>query len=152
MKYKVVLKSIGTVLCIEAASMVPSLIVALINHEKAAVAFVFSIALAAAAGFSLMRIKTPVSRIFTRDGFASSLSWILVTLFGTRLLLSGASVLHRCDFETASGFNCRLEHPDRRRSHAEKHPFLEKHHPLAGRHGNPCADDCHPAVGQRHLD
>jgi trk system potassium uptake protein TrkH len=108
MKYKVVLKSIGTVLCIEAASMVPSLIVALINHEKAAVAFVFSIALAAAAGFSLMRIKTPVSRIYTRDGFAIvALSWILVTLFGTLPFLLSGAIPSFIDaiFETASGFS-----------------------------------------------
>lgn len=92
MKHKVVFKSIGTVLCIEAASMLPSLIVALINHEKAAIAFALSIGIIAAIGAALMRIKTPISRIFTRDGFAIvSLSWILVTLFGALpFLLSGS--------------------------------------------------------------
>ena len=108
MKYKIVLKSIGTVLCIEAASMLPSLIVALINHEKAAIAFALSIGIIAAIGAALMRIKTPISRIFTRDGFAIvSLSWILVTLFGTLPFLLSGSIPSFIDalFETASGFS-----------------------------------------------
>jgi len=108
MKHKVVFKSIGTVLCIEAASMLPSLIVALINHEKAAIAFALSIGIIAAIGAALMRIKTPISRIFTRDGFAIvSLSWILVTLFGTLPFLLSGSIPSFIDalFETASGFS-----------------------------------------------
>jgi len=108
MKHKVVFKSIGTVLCIEAASMLPSLVVALINHEKAAIAFALSIGIIAAIGAALMRIKTPISRIFTRDGFAIvSLSWILVTLFGTLPFLLSGSIPSFIDalFETASGFS-----------------------------------------------
>ena len=39
MNYRMIFKSVGTVLCIEAACMLPSLIVAFIYGEKAAVAF-----------------------------------------------------------------------------------------------------------------
>jgi len=108
MKHKVVFKSIGTVLCIEAASMLPSLIVALINHEKAAIAFALTIGIIAVIGAALLRLKTPKTRIFTRDGFAIvSLSWILVTLFGALPFLLSGSIPSFIDalFETASGFS-----------------------------------------------
>jgi len=108
MKHKVVFKSIGTVLCIEAASMLPSLIVALINHEKAAIAFALTIGIVAVIGAALLRLKTPKTRIFTRDGFAIvSLSWILVTLFGALPFLLSGSIPSFIDalFETASGFS-----------------------------------------------
>jgi trk system potassium uptake protein TrkH len=103
-----IFKSVGTVLCIEAACMLPSLIVAFIYGEKAAVAFALSAAVVALAGFALLRIKTPVSRIYTRDGFAIvSLSWIFVTILGTLPFLLSGSIPSVIDafFESASGFS-----------------------------------------------
>ena len=50
MNYKMVLKSLGSVLCIEAACMLPSLLVSVIYGQNDRVAFISSILLTLSAG------------------------------------------------------------------------------------------------------
>lgn len=108
MNYKMILKSIGTVLCIEAACMLPSLLVAFIYNEGDAVSFILSIIIVAAVGLVLLRINPTTSSIYARDGFAIvALGWILVSAFGAiPFILSGAipSVMDAL-FESVSGFS-----------------------------------------------
>ena len=108
MNYRIIFKTIGTVLFVEAACMVPSLIIALIYSDGDATAFVISILTTVAIGYILMNIKAKTTEIYTRDGFAiAALGWIFITAFGTLpFVLSGAipSVVDAF-FESASGFS-----------------------------------------------
>lgn len=108
MNYRMILKSLGSVLCIEAACMLPSLLVAFIYQEGDALSFIVSMLIMAIIGFGLQIIKTPISTIYARDGFAIvALGWILVSAFGALpFVLSGAipSVMDAF-FESASGFS-----------------------------------------------
>ena len=95
-------------MCIEASCMLPSLLVAFIYREQAAVSLIISIIITAAIGFILTRIKTPVLSIYTRDGFAIvALSWINVSLFGAIPFVISDSIPRFIDavFECASGFS-----------------------------------------------
>ena len=107
MNYRMIGKSIGTLLLVEAACMLPSLLVSLIYPESDAAAFAAAIALTTAAGFLLSRLKSSAGGIYARDGFAIvALGWILLSAFGALpFLLSGA--IPRVEdalFETISGF------------------------------------------------
>lgn len=108
MNYRMIAKSIGTVLCIEAACMLPSLLVAFIYQEATTVPFVVSILLTAVVGLALLSIKSPISRLYSRDGFAIvALGWIHISAFGALpFILSGAipSVVDAL-FESVSGFS-----------------------------------------------
>lgn len=108
MNYRMVFKSIGTLLLVEAACMLPSLLVAVILNEGDASAFVISAAVTGVAGFLLTRLKTSRLNLYARDGFAIvALGWILVSAFGTLpFLISGAipSVIDAI-FESVSGFS-----------------------------------------------
>jgi len=108
MNYRMILKSIGTVLCIEAACMLPSLMVAFIYHEGDAGSFIASISIIAAVGFGLLRIKTPTLRIYARDGFAIvALGWILVSASGALPFILSGEIPCVMDalFESVSGFS-----------------------------------------------
>jgi len=105
--YRKVLKSIGSLLIIEAACMVPSMLVSLFYKEKAVYSFAISIVITAIAGFILYRLKAPNQNIYARDGFAiTALGWLSVTVFGALPFLISGSIPSVIDafFETASGF------------------------------------------------
>jgi len=100
-------KSIGNLLLVEAACMLPSLLISLIYPESDATAFAAAIALTTAAGFLLSRLKSNTGGLYARDGFAIvALGWILLSAFGALpFLLSGA--IPRVEdalFESISGF------------------------------------------------
>lgn len=108
MNYKMIFKSIGTVLCVEAVCMVPSLIVALIYGGGDAKAFVISILVTVAVGLALMIIKPKTTDIYTRDGFAiAGLGWISITVFGALPFVISGAIPSAVDaiFESASGFS-----------------------------------------------
>lgn len=108
MNYRMIFRSLGTVLCIEAACMVPSLLVSVIYRQGDAMSFLLSIMILAVLGLGLRRIKAITSDIYARDGFAIvALAWLLVSAFGALpFLLSGAipSVTDAI-FESASAFS-----------------------------------------------
>ena len=107
MNYRMIGKSIGNLLLVEAACMLPSLLISLIYPESDATAFAAAIALTTAAGFLLSRLKSNIGGLYVRDGFAIvALGWILLSAFGALpFLLSGA--IPRVEdalFESISGF------------------------------------------------
>jgi trk system potassium uptake protein TrkH len=107
MNYKMILKSLGAVLYIEAACMLPSLAVAIIYAQGDALAFLLTIIMLAVAGTILNIIKPETSEIYARDGFAIvSLSWIIVSVFGSLPFLFSGATDSFIDalFETISGF------------------------------------------------
>ena len=107
MNYRMIGKSIGNLLLVEAACMLPSLLISLIYPESDGAAFAVAIALTTAAGFLLSRLKSNAGGLYARDGFAIvALGWILLSAFGALpFLLSGA--IPRVEdalFESISGF------------------------------------------------
>ena len=64
MNYRMILKSIGAVLCIEAACMLPSLGVSLLYKEIEVLAFILSILIISVIGLSLLQLP-PQIRQFT---------------------------------------------------------------------------------------
>jgi len=107
MNFKMIFKSLGKVLFIEAACMVPSLIVSLIYRQQDANAFLISILIVLAAGFVLQRIKPDSTDVYARDGFAIvSLAWIMVALFGAVPFVISGVIPSYTDafFESVSGF------------------------------------------------
>lgn len=108
MNYRMILKSIGAVLCIEAACMLPSLGVSLLYKEIEVLAFILSILIISVIGLSLLRIATPNTSIYTRDGFALvALGWILVSVLGALPFVLSGSIPAVMDavFESVSGFS-----------------------------------------------
>ena len=108
MNYRMIFKSLGTVLCIEAVCMVPSLLVSSIYGQGDTVAFLLSILILVSLGLGLRLIKTITNDIYTRDGFAIvALGWLLVTIFGAMPFYISGSVPSVMDalFESASAFS-----------------------------------------------
>lgn len=107
MNYRMIVKRLGTVLLIEAACMVPALIVSLINSQGDFLSFIIAIAVIALLGFLMQSIKIGSNDIYIREGFAIvALSWILVSVLGALpYIISGAipSVFDAL-FESVSGF------------------------------------------------
>ena len=107
MNFKMIFKSLGKVLFIEAVCMVPSLIVSLIYRQNDTQAFLISILMLLVIGFVLQRIKPVSTDIYIRDGFAIvSLSWLMVALFGAVPFVISGAIPHYTDafFEAVSGF------------------------------------------------
>lgn len=107
MNYRMIGKSIGNLLLVEAACMLPSLLISLIYPESDATAFVMAIALTTAAGFLLSRLKSNTGGLYARDGFAIvALGWILLSAFGALPFLLSGTIPRVEDalFESISGF------------------------------------------------
>ncbi|MGB4385214.1 MAG: TrkH family potassium uptake protein [Caldicoprobacterales bacterium] len=108
MNYRMIFKSLGSVLCIEAVCMVPSLLVSIIYSQGDTISFLLSIMILVSLGLGLRRIKTITNNIYARDGFAIvALGWLSVSIFGALpFLISGAvpSVIDAL-FESASAFS-----------------------------------------------
>jgi len=108
MNYGMIFKSLGGVLCVEAACMVPSLLISFIYWEGDTMALLVSIILLTLLGLGLRSIKPVTSDIYARDGFAIvALGWLFVSVFGgLPFLISGAipSVMDAL-FESASAFS-----------------------------------------------
>ena len=108
MNFKMIFKSLGMVLLIEAACMVPSLVVSLIYGQNDTQAFLISILILLPVGLFLQRIKPATTDIYARDGFVIvSLAWIFLSLFGTMPFIISGSIPSFVDalFETTSGFS-----------------------------------------------
>ncbi len=107
MNIRMIFSSLGTVLCIEAALMIPSLLVSVIYGQADVYAFLISMLIILAVGFVLHLLKPKNTQIYARDGFAIvSLSWIFVSIFGALPFLISGSISVPIDafFESVSGF------------------------------------------------
>ena len=108
MNRSLIIRMLGALLLIEAAAMVPSLVIAFLYAEGDAAALAWSIGinLAAGLGMSFIPPKDPNSHLRLKEGFIiTALGWIFLSLFGAvPFLLSG--LLPRFEdafFETVSG-------------------------------------------------
>ena len=100
-------KNLGVLLLVEAASMLPSLLVAIIYKQNDISAFIITIIVLTIIGFIMYRIPARNKNFYTRDGFAIvSLGWILVSLFGALPFFISGAIPSYIDalFETVSGF------------------------------------------------
>lgn len=104
MNYRLILRVVGLILRIEAACMLPSLLIAAFTHGADTVPFLASLCLCAFGGL-LGSVPQTSKRLQTRDGFvAVALCWIVLSLFGALpYALCGFSYIDGL-FETASGF------------------------------------------------
>ena len=107
MNFRMIFKSLGVVLFIEAVCMVPSLVVSLIYRQDDVKSFLLSILILLVFGLGLYLIKPVTTNIYTRDGFAIvALGWLMVSFFGALpFVISGAipSIMDAL-FESISGF------------------------------------------------
>ena len=107
MNYRLIFSNLGTVLGIEAALMIPALLVSVIYGQDDVYAFLVSISVLVAAGFLLHLLKPKNSQMYARDGFAVvALSWFFISLFGALPFLVSGAVSSPMDafFESVSGF------------------------------------------------
>lgn len=113
MNRKMVFHILGKILIVEAALMVPSVIVGLIYKEKATLAFLVPILALVLIGV-LLSVRKPKNReIYARDGFFIVASaWVLMSLFGALPFYLSRGYYEGCQFnsyvdcffEVVSGF------------------------------------------------
>lgn len=107
MNYSMIFYIIGWILSMEAALMVPSVVVAMIYGEKSGWAFVIVIGLCLAAG-RLLVMRKPENKVFyAREGAVTvALSWIVMSLMGCLPFVISGTIPGIVDalFETVSGF------------------------------------------------
>ncbi len=107
MNYRLVLYILGIVLMGEAASMLPSTIIALCTGDGDAKAFLLSAGITLITGFLLRLLRPKGAKMQARDGFATvALSWIVLSLFGALPYFLSGVLPNYFDavFETVSGF------------------------------------------------
>ena len=108
MNYRMIFKSLGSVLCVEAVCMVPSLLISFIYGEGETIALLISIIILTFLGLGLSRIKPVTGDIYARDGYAIvALAWLLVSIFGALPFLISKAIPSVFDalFESASAFS-----------------------------------------------
>jgi trk system potassium uptake protein TrkH len=113
MNRKMVFHILGKILIVEAALMVPSVIVGLIYKEKATLAFLVPILALVLIG-ALLSVRKPKNReIYARDGFfVVASAWVLMSLFGALPFYLSRGYYDGCQFnsyvdcffEVVSGF------------------------------------------------
>lgn len=107
MNFRLIIKNLGIVLIVGAASMLPSLFVSVIYNQNDMMAFLITIITMVIIGFAMYKIPVKNKNIYTRDGFAiASIAWMLVSLFGALPFYLSGSIPSYVDafFETVSGF------------------------------------------------
>ena len=107
MNYSMIFYIIGWILNVEAALMVPSVIVAILYGEASGMAIVASLFICLLLGLPLVR-KQPQNKIlYARDGAVTvALSWIIMSLTGALPFVFSGAIPNIIDaiFETVSGF------------------------------------------------
>lgn len=108
MNYRMIFNIIGKILCVEAAFMLPALLISMFGGEgRAALGIALTMAAMAAAGLPLAFLRLKRRNLYAREGFVTvGLAWVLVSAFGALpFLISGAIPNYiDCLFETVSGF------------------------------------------------
>lgn len=108
MKIKIVLRTVGMIMLIEAGLMLlPAAVGLCFGERSSALVFTGTACLTAAAGGLFMLIKPSGSNIYAREGFViTGLSWIMLSLFGCLPFIISRQIPSFADalFETVSGF------------------------------------------------
>ena len=105
MNFRIVWRTVGTVLMIEAGLMLLPLVTALVYHESV-VPFLIPMAVTALVGFLLSRVKAGRGVFTAREGFVIvGLSWILMSLSAAVPFVLAHDIPNYLDavFETVSG-------------------------------------------------
>lgn len=109
MNFDAIRKTVGKVLCIEAAIMLPPLLFALYDRDPAALrGFAAGILALLAVGLPCAFVKREGESIGSRDGgVAAALAWIIMSLFGAIPFYVSGTIpsLSGAVFETVSGFS-----------------------------------------------
>ena len=101
MNRKMVFHILGKILMVEAALMVPSVIVGLIYKEKATLAFLVPILALVLIGVLLSVRKPKNKEIYARDGFFIVASaWVLMSLFGALPFYLSRGYYEGCQFNS----------------------------------------------------
>jgi len=106
--FRVIIKILGSLLIIEAAGMLLSLIVSLIYNEHDKAAFIASIIITALAGFVMYKIPKRKDTIRIKEGMAIvAVGWVIISIFGSLPFIISGSIPSFTDafFETVSGFS-----------------------------------------------
>ena len=108
MNYGVIVKIIGRILCVEAAFMIPAMIISFACGETLpALCYLGTIAVMAVIGLPCGRMRLRRRGFYAREGFITvGLAWIVVSLFGALPFWLSGEIPHFVDafFETVSGF------------------------------------------------
>lgn len=109
MNIKIVLKTLGRLLILEAVLMILPIIVSIVYGENISdtLAFLYTIIILLVIGFSLNSIKQNLKGVFASEGLVIViLAWILLSFFGSFPLFIGGSYDGIIDsfFEVSSGF------------------------------------------------
>lgn len=108
MNSKLIYRLLGAILLVEAAAMLPSLLIALIYADGDAPALLLTIVLLLALGGVLrLFIRTEHTNLRAREGFlVVSLAWVLMSVFGALPFMLSGVIPNFVDalFEAVSGF------------------------------------------------
>ena len=108
MNIKVIFKTLGRILWVEAILMLIPLIVSFIYKENTYLSFLIPIGSLALVGFLLSLIKTDRKSFYAKEGFVLvGLCWIMLSLFGSIPFVISKEIPNFVDalFETISGFS-----------------------------------------------
>lgn len=108
MNYKMVFKTVGRLLRVEALLMLLPMVVSLYYKEKIEYVFLITSGLLLLTSLVMNAPKIENRRIYAREGLVIvSLSWILMSLFGALPYLISGAIASPVDafFETVSGFS-----------------------------------------------
>ncbi len=108
MNYRVILYTLGCVLCCEAVCMLLPLLCAILYGEPELYSFLISIAVCVIFGIILMLTESKTKEMYAKEGFIiAALSWIIISVFGALPFFISGSIPSFIDalFETASGFS-----------------------------------------------
>jgi len=106
MSYRMILRTTGAVMLIEAAVMVIMTLVSLIYGENP-LPFLITIAVLIVIGFPLYRIKIKQKSFFAKEGYVTAaITWLILSLFGALpfYINGGFGNYINCFFEAVSGF------------------------------------------------
>lgn len=108
MNYRLIIRTLGNVLCVVALCMIPPLAISIFKGELST-ALGFGVSISMGLVFGILMRYTHLKRLelYARDGFAIvGLSWILVSLFGAFPYLFSGVLTSVTDalFESVSGF------------------------------------------------
>lgn len=107
MNYKMVLRTVGQLLRVEAALMILPLFVSFYYHESISYVYGIVMAILLVVGTLMALPKADHKRIYAREGFLIvSLSWVLMSFFGALPFVISGAIPSFIDafFETVSGF------------------------------------------------
>lgn len=109
MNFNRIRKTIGVILCIEAAFMIPSFVLAAADGDtKTLLGFSVAIAVVLVVGLPCWLIKSRGDRLGAREGFVTvALSWIIISIFGAIPFYASGVIpsISNAVFETVSGFS-----------------------------------------------